>query len=264
MFRRNTFENLGEPNKVRIGNYGFVSHYYGNSDREYPGLRLMTRSYPFNIFPSSIYIGASETHNWIFNDLVYVGADMDAIKYKFGESARPSGTGISRAAIYNLDETGMPVERENAKVQLRIQYNADVNEVQEFSIRPLGDGDSFRSFPFATNDGHVSIYAIETGQPNSAGGVSLLVTFRNNNPERIRYIYFVVTPYNAVGDVVNCEVRRVSTIEVEKTGPIAPDVINSRVSFRNVWYNHNIRFAILESVRIIYMDREEVTLHIER
>ena len=122
--------------------------------------------------------------------------------------------------------------------------------------------------PILENRNYVGIYGLETSEPNTAGGVDVNIRFSNDSDKTIKYIYFNVTPYNAVDDVVSSEIGDRNTVSLELTGPIEPsDRFDSdtfiSVSTENAWYNTNIKYAKLESVRIIYMDNEEVTLYVE-
>lgn len=55
---------------------------------------------------------------------------------------------------------------------------------------------------------------------NFLGGVSPTIWWRNNSGKVIKYIYFDMIPYNAVGDVPQCEIRRSSAFSGYVTGPI--------------------------------------------
>lgn len=65
------------------------------------------------------------------------------------------------------------------------------------------------------------IQAFITFDMNSAGGVSPTVYYRNNTGKQLKYVDFYMTPYNAVNDVVRCEIGQRYT-HGEITGPIAP------------------------------------------
>lgn len=69
---------------------------------------------------------------------------------------------------------------------------------------------------FAAKPG-IQVYI--TFRTNSAGGVSPTVHYRNNTGKQLKYIDFYMTPYNAVNDVVRCEIGQRYTYG-EETGPI--------------------------------------------
>ncbi len=83
-----------------------------------------------------------------------------------------------------------------------------------------GISDSF-TISVEKKDG-VTIGAAWTSKPNSVGGVSVYIYWRNNSGKEIKYLRFYATAYNAVGDTVRCEVTKKSTAGFQITGPIPP------------------------------------------
>lgn len=57
---------------------------------------------------------------------------------------------------------------------------------------------------------------------NSVGGVSPTIEYCNNSSKTIKYIYFYMTPYNAVDDPVKCTISGSSQMIGKLTGPIKP------------------------------------------
>lgn len=55
---------------------------------------------------------------------------------------------------------------------------------------------------------------------NYVDGVDPNIYWRNDSGKTIKYITFVATAYNAVGDVARCEIRRQTTMRLQITGPI--------------------------------------------
>ncbi len=93
--------------------------------------------------------------------------------------------------------------------------------------------------------------------PNSAGGVSVVWSFKNNTDKTIKYASFWFTPYNAVGDPVSCSIRRVSLDGVKFTGPLAPGGIHNGALWENAWYDYSITRVELSHVYVEYMDGTE-------
>ena len=60
----------------------------------------------------------------------------------------------------------------------------------------------------------ILVSRVSTDNPNSAGGVNFRVVWQNTSDKVVKYCYFTVVPYNAVGDAVYCTIRR----ESEYTG----------------------------------------------
>ena len=96
--------------------------------------------------------------------------------------------------------------------------------------------------------------------PNSAGGVSVKWSFKNNTDKTIKYASFWLTPKNAVNDIVSCDIRRRSTDGVKYTGPLAPGGIHNGALWENAWYNNAITTARMIKVYVEYMDGTDETI----
>jgi len=66
----------------------------------------------------------------------------------------------------------------------------------------------------------IRIKKVDVAQINSVGGVDMSIYWGNLSPKTIKYITFTVEPYNAVGDVVACEITRRTRANLKLTGPI--------------------------------------------
>ena len=98
------------------------------------------------------------------------------------------------------------------------------------------------------------IVGMVSGRPNSVGGVDIYIAPRITTPKTIKYIYFEVEPYNAVGDIQHSEVGWTSTKSMQVTGPISWGDKPSKWSWDTVWYNHSIHCIELLTVVVEYMD----------
>lgn len=108
--------------------------------------------------------------------------------------------------------------------------------------------------------GHQDIQYGWQRSPNSAGGVSVKITFRNDYQKAIKYIVFVTKPYNAVNDVVASQYSHQNG-RLQCTGPVQPGEIKRDVYWENCWYNHSIVGASIYSVEIIFMDGTTAVLN---
>lgn len=90
--------------------------------------------------------------------------------------------------------------------------------------------------------------------PNSAGGYSVKWDFKNTTGKTIKYASFWFTPYNAVNDIVSCDIRGKSTDGVRCTGPMADGQIHYGTLWENAWYNHTISTVRMTHVFVEYMD----------
>jgi len=93
---------------------------------------------------------------------------------------------------------------------------------------------------------------------NSAGLVSFYIDWFNLSDKTIKYIYFTVLPYNAVGDIVKCDVKKHSLFTGKVTGPIVSDKSETSL-WEGVWYNNTIRCIKLTKVKVIYTDNSSYT-----
>lgn len=99
---------------------------------------------------------------------------------------------------------------------------------------------------------HVPITVMADG-PDSAGGVSVEAEIINIKGKTIKYADVYVTAINAVGDPVECSIRREATRCVRFTGPLNAGE-NTTGTFENAWYNHSISSAAVDHVIVEYMD----------
>lgn len=101
----------------------------------------------------------------------------------------------------------------------------------------------------------ISVSKVSVDKPNSAGGVDLHIEWTNKADKTIKYITFTVLPYNAVDDVVKCEIRGLSAAGCQVTGPVKPGAsYGSDYRWECVWYNNTITWARLGAIEIEYMD----------
>lgn len=108
----------------------------------------------------------------------------------------------------------------------------------------------------------LTITKISTSKPNSAGGVDVSVSWKNNSEKEIKYIRFQMQAFNAVGDSVRSEIGNRSLFNLEDTGPFKGGVKNTSKG-KNAWYNKTIVKANIDSIEIEYMDgtSEEIQGH---
>lgn len=111
--------------------------------------------------------------------------------------------------------------------------------------------------------GIIRVTKLSTSNPNSAGGVDLFIGYINMSDKVIKYATFIVTPYNKVGDVATCEIRRHSTFRARDEGPHKKGEGlsgNYNWYWQNTWYNWTISKLVLNEIAIEYMDGTTVRL----
>ena len=116
----------------------------------------------------------------------------------------------------------------------------------------------------------IKIRMVRVDQINSVGGVDMDIGWENTSNKTIKYIYFHVDPYNAVGDKVTCEIGDHSRYIGKSTGPFDPGY-KSYYEFTSgeymvgsiwecCWYNNTVKTIELVEIRIDYTDGSSVVL----
>jgi outer membrane murein-binding lipoprotein Lpp len=107
----------------------------------------------------------------------------------------------------------------------------------------------------------IRVTKVSTGKPNSVGGVDLYINWKNKSEKTIKYVYFEVTPYNSVDDVVTSDIGSGSLFRGKETGPFKTgEGSSSNTYWDTAWYNNTIVRAELHKIDIEYMDGTTVTL----
>ena len=73
--------------------------------------------------------------------------------------------------------------------------------------------------------------------PDSAGGVGVQISIKNDSEKTIKYVSFKVIPYNAVNDVVSSSIGGVTDKWLKITGPINPGARCNGARWESLWYN---------------------------
>ena len=95
--------------------------------------------------------------------------------------------------------------------------------------------------------------------PNAANGVGVKHDIYNGTDKIIKYVTFVYTAFNAVGDPVQCQIKNDSDVSCKLTGPFNPDNTAS-VAWDCLWYNPTVHKVKIKEVTVIYMDGSEETI----
>jgi hypothetical protein len=103
------------------------------------------------------------------------------------------------------------------------------------------------------------IIAYRPMRPNSAGGIPVVLQFHNLSDKKVKYVYFDITPFNSVNDVTSCQVTGKSTVILQHEG-FVDSGDRSDGKWENVWYNANIKTAIISKIRIVYDDNSEYSV----
>ncbi|MCI2060666.1 MAG: hypothetical protein LKJ87_07430 [Bacteroidales bacterium] len=103
------------------------------------------------------------------------------------------------------------------------------------------------------------IHRSELSKPNSAAGCDYTMTFTNTSPKTIKYLDWKGNAYNAVDDVVSCEIRNSSLLQGRVTGPINANVEHSG-TWETIIYNWSAKRIRLTGISIIYTDGTKANL----
>ena len=108
----------------------------------------------------------------------------------------------------------------------------------------------------------IRIKSVSCSTPNSANGVDLFIVWQNKSNKDVKYAYFIAEAYNAVGDTVQCQIRRDSKRKCQVTGPIKPEEWfgNDGRRWENAWYNNTIVKAVITEIELTYMDGTTETI----
>lgn len=84
-------------------------------------------------------------------------------------------------------------------------------------------------------------------------GTSFAVEVINPTNKVIKYVWFTIVGYNAVGDPVVDRMRGTSSITVRGIGPIAPDA-SGEYSWKYLWHTDLVETFKLSRIKVQYMD----------
>ena len=108
-------------------------------------------------------------------------------------------------------------------------------------------------------DRYISISNVASSAPNSAGGVDVEITWHRSDTilSDVKYIWFTMVPYNAVGDVQQSEIGGKSLFIGKLTGPIS-DKKSYVTTWENAWYNNTIVKVEITKIEVEFMDGTRV------
>ena len=105
----------------------------------------------------------------------------------------------------------------------------------------------------------IIISDVSIDEINSVGGVDVTVEWEYIKTNKIaKYIDFSFLPYNEVGDIQTCRIRKNSRFTGRITGPIRNGK-HSNSTWGTAWYNRSISCIKLIKVKIIYTDGTQYT-----
>lgn len=101
----------------------------------------------------------------------------------------------------------------------------------------------------------IAITSYYLSKADYCGGRSVYFHFKNISKKTIKYLTWEGSFYNAVGDLVSCEIRNYCTMRGTVTGPIKPNGTNWDSYYWDcVIYNYTARRIEITNIEIEYMD----------
>ena len=94
---------------------------------------------------------------------------------------------------------------------------------------------------------------------NLKGYTDIMTSFWHDENRSIKYITFYYIPYNRVGDIVCCKVKKVSERGLLCTGPYESGKIHSALG-RRMWRNHSVDSVKITKAKIEFMDGTKKTI----
>lgn len=103
------------------------------------------------------------------------------------------------------------------------------------------------------------IHSSILSSPNTASGCDYSLNFTNTSLKTIKYLDWSGNAYNAVNDIVTCDIRRTKLLKGRITGPI-----ETNEEYTGVWdaiiYNWSAKELRLTGITIYYTDGTKVSL----
>ncbi len=123
------------------------------------------------------------------------------------------------------------------------------NSPNKISVTVLKVGhETYQSLPLAG----VPVKVFANG-PDEVGHIGTQFRLKNIAGQTLKYVTVYLTPYNSVGDPVNCTVKGHSTYGINITGPISVGQKWEGYA-SDMWYNNTIVSAKIDHVDVTYND----------
>lgn len=108
---------------------------------------------------------------------------------------------------------------------------------------------------------NIQILSASTDTPSRSGGVDLHIKWKNTSDKTVKYITFACNLYNAVDDMVACDLKKQYTFRGKVTGPIEPGTIyGDNTLWENAWWNNSGKYPKIIGIEIEYMDGTEIEI----
>jgi len=155
-------------------------------------------------------------------------------------------------AKFISEENANAEEDQRKQDSIEAEKQAIIDSLLLVVRKPL-DAQGRTNYPFRINK-------VVVTDINSADGVDFMISGQYLKTDKtIKYLYFTVVPYNAVGDRVQCNLRGNSEFTGKITGPIKASYDNQEWYWETAWYNSTVVCLKLVKVEVEYMDGSSYT-----
>ncbi|MEG1758382.1 MAG: hypothetical protein RR235_08010 [Oscillospiraceae bacterium] len=163
---------------------------------------------------------------------------------------------VSRAAELHELFNGAPEDNEAQALAAESQKALDLVEAKRESEKKAAEAKALKTAQDKARE-IIHVTKLAAGNPNIVGGVDLFIGYVNMSEKVMKYATFTVVPYNAVDDVVTCEIRNISEYVAQDVGPKAKgEGIAGDYSWywQCAWYNSTIDRLEMTEIEIEYID----------
>lgn len=166
---------------------------------------------------------------------------------------------VTLACIIHNNYNGTPEDEKAQQIMKKAQDEIDKAEAEEKAEAERKAAEAAKSEAEKVHE-IIQVQELAVDRINFANGVDVRISWRNCSPKTIKYITFVVNPYNAVGDRVRCEITNSDSQWLQVTGPIEQSYVSKYYYWDAVWYNSTVKTLKFSSIEIEYTDGTKTKL----
>lgn len=182
---------------------------------------------------------------------------VDSLKSEYDEKIhRYRVISQEKVSFYTHKVNELPQIIDSVKQALIDKYKADNDRLYEKQLEEW-----YNKLPKSTKNAlrYIDVTYAKLASPNSAGGCDYTIYYINKSKKTIKYFDWDGWVYNAVNDIVWCDIRNTGHVSGRDTGPVA-----SGESGGGTWdcviYNYSAREVRVSSINITYLDNSNVAI----
>lgn len=169
------------------------------------------------------------------------------------------------AVIIGIVETNTAGKRKEELKKIAIREREIADSIAKVKERELFIADSLAKIEHLNAvKKSIQLEGYVLHSPNSADGCDMTIKCRNLSNKTIKYVVFVCCFYNAVDDLVSCDIRGYYKFRGQSTGPIKYNQTNwDSYYWECPIYNSSARKMEIIGIEIDYMDGTELNISAE-